>query len=290
MQAGDHFWQAFVIFGQAPEARRPRQRSAPPPSAAASSTKPRLASGSLTTSSRMPCAPRPRRPAAPRCSPGRRRPVPPSARSPPAPRRPAPATCSRSWALAGVTSSASRCAEGVDGQVDLAALAPFVPVVAGAMPALRRRLPRGAVENGRRRLVGAARRPAQQRRAGRAPSPRRPRRRASAGSAGRRPPTAASRRAGSATGAPVRTIQRRALKTSRRSWRRCGASSRHQRQVREPQRPTPRHSRPSGRACGRNLSFPSPKPTKSTRQQTSMRDGDVPFVLLPGLAGPRSPD
>ena len=45
-------------------------------------------------------------------------------------------------------------------------------------------------------------------------------------SAGRRPPTAAGRGACSATAEPVRTIHLSPLKTSRRSWSRCGASSR----------------------------------------------------------------
>ncbi len=45
--------------------------------------------------------------------------------------------------------------------MDLAAFAPLVAVVAGALPALRGRLPRGAVENGRGGLGLAPGRPAQ---------------------------------------------------------------------------------------------------------------------------------
>src|SRR5215217_3398517 len=46
--------------------------------------------------------------------------------------------------------------------MDLAPLSFLVTVVAGAMPALWRALPRGAVQNHRRGLVGTARTPAQQ--------------------------------------------------------------------------------------------------------------------------------
>ncbi len=87
------------------------------------------------------------------------------------------------------------------------------------------------------------------------------RRPASAGSAGRPLPTAGSRVGSSRQGAPARTIQRRALKTSRSSWRRWGALRHHQGQIRRHKDPFVithvRRVRLAGASC-----FPSPKPTK----------------------------
>ncbi len=52
--------------------------------------------------------------------------------------------------------------KGIDGQVDLGALAPFVTIPAGPRATLGTRLPCGTVQNDRARLIGTPLRPAQQ--------------------------------------------------------------------------------------------------------------------------------
>ncbi len=89
-----------------------------------------------------------------------------------------------------------QAAQGVDGGMDVGALAPLVPVVACALAALGARLQHAGVEGGRRRLrVAVGHRP--QQRADRAPGPRNSRGLASGGLAGRRWARAGTRAAAS---------------------------------------------------------------------------------------------
>ncbi len=122
-------------------------------------------------------------------------------------------------AVLGIGGGHEQCqqmAEGIDRQVKLAAIAPFIAVVAGAMAAARGRLARGAIENDRRRGVRAAAHQAQHGReaAGIKPAPRllidRVPLRQIAGQV--------------APGGTGVTIQRSALETSRNASTRCGAS------------------------------------------------------------------
>src|SRR5262249_4256522 len=93
----------------------------------------------------------------------------------------------------------------------------FLPaVITGAGAAFRRRLDGATVENAGRRLFIASFGEPRARRAGRGRVIQRPRLSSSAGIAGRRHTRVASRGASIAIRAPVRMIQRKPLKTSRR--------------------------------------------------------------------------
>ena len=193
------FRQAFVVSGQAAEARGPGKGALDDP---APGQQHEAALGLRQLDHLQPDAVRRRigGRVAHRCSPGRRRPVRPSARSPPAPPRPT-RDLARSWALAGVTSSASSSPSVSTASMDLAALA---PLVARRSRRDARSLASIAAWRCRRSPPWVGRRgppPSAASRAGRAPSPQSSPPRASAASAGRPPARAANRPADSARGA-----------------------------------------------------------------------------------------
>ena len=143
--------------------------------------------------------------------------------------------------------------------MDLAALFAFVAVVARTRSALRHGLLNGAVENDRARVGIAALGPAQQFaqivvHPGKDP-----------GVDPAHGLLVAVAQGGKLVGnmrdgAPARTIKRVALNTSRRSYRRCGASG------------VIRVRYGSDRACGGGVHFPSPQPTKSITRSRAAQE------------------
>lgn len=125
----------FIIEGQATKTGYPRE-TALNHSASGKRTKPCLASGNVTTSRHIPQAWTARR-----CRPHRRRPV----------RPPGPGPGQKVGSHAGPPDS-----PGIHGCADLAAFAPFGPIIARSMPTFQRRLQEATVTHGGRRLFLAS--------------------------------------------------------------------------------------------------------------------------------------